>query len=598
MPLRQRVALFIDVCQAVQHAHQKGIIHRDLKPTNVLVTMVNGKPVPKLIDFGVAKAVGQRLSERTVITGAGGVIGTLEYMSPEQADFHAVDIDTRADIYSLGVLLYELLTGTTPLTHARIKDAPLTETLRRIRDEDPPRPSSRLNECKGAADSQSTWGILDLTRLSKEIRGDLDWIVMKALEKDRDRRYATAGDFAQDLQRFLGGEAILARPPSVTYRMRKFVQRHRGAVLAGTAVTMALVAGTVIATWQAIVATGAQNDALKAAQAENQAKIAAAAKEAETQAVLDFVLNRILAAARPEGRPGGLGPDVKLRSALEAALPAVDKSFEGQPLVEARLRMTLGDSFRFLGDNKIAAAQYARARALYTAQLGPDHVDTLRSINNLANALSDLGSNFYEEALKLREETLARRRATLGPDHVETLMSMRNLANSYADVQRYKEACKLEEETLPLVRAKLGPSHPDTLACMNNLALTYKDLERLKDAATLQEEVLKLYQAARGADHPDTLLAMNNLAITYNDLKRHAESIQLHEESLKLQKAKVGADHPDTATSMYNLANCYGNAGDFAKALEWHTRRSRYARSNWASTIAARSGACGAWPQT
>jgi eukaryotic-like serine/threonine-protein kinase len=425
-----------------------------------------------------------------------------------------------------------------------------------------------VNELKGAVESKSTWPNLDSTRLSKEIRGDLDWVVMKALEKDRDRRYATAGDFAQDLHRFLGGEAILARPPSVAYRMRKFVHRHRGAVLAGAAVTMALIAGTVIASWQAIVATGAQNDALKAAQAENQAKIAAAAKEAETQAVLDFVLNRILAAARPEGRPGGLGPDVKLRSALEAALPAVDKSFEKQPLVEARLRMTLGDSFRFLGDHKIAAAQYARARALYTAHLGPDHVNTLQSVNNLANALSDLGN--YEEALKLREDTLARRRATLGPDHVETLMSMRNLANSYADMHRYEEARKLEEETLPLVRAKLGPSHRDTLACMNNLALTYTALERFEDAASLQEEALKLFQATLGADDPDTLVAMSNLANSYNDLKRYAESIQLHEKSLKLQQAKLGADHLDTANCMYNLANSYGKAGDIAKAIEWH----------------------------
>jgi eukaryotic-like serine/threonine-protein kinase len=554
--LRERLTLFIEVCQAVQHAHQKGIIHRDLKPSNVLVGSMNGKPVAKLIDFGVAKALGQRLTESTLVTGVGSVVGTLEYMSPEQAEFHAVDIDTRADIYSLGVLLYELLTGTTPLTHDRIKDAAITEILRLIREEDPPRPSIRLSGSKESA------------RATKEMRGDLDWIVMKALEKDRDRRYASAGDFAQDLQRFLAGEAILARPPSALYRMRKFVQRHRGAMAAATAVTLALVVGTVVATWQAIEATRAQEDAWEAAAAESKAKIAAAAKEAETQAVLKFMLNHVFAAARPEGRPGGLGPDVKLRRALEAALPAVEKSFAKQPLVEARLRMTLGTSFRFLGDHKTSAAQYARARALYTAELGPDHVDTLESMNNLANAWSSL--DYHEDALKLRQETLARRRATLGPDHTETLLSMRNLANSYADMNRLEEALQLEEETLPRVKAKLGPTHPETLACMNNLALTYTALKRYEDAAMLQEETLQLYKTNVGPDHLDTLTAMNNLANSYADLHRYPDALKLREETLALHQAKLGADHLDTVRCVYNLANIYGSTGQYAKALELH----------------------------
>ena len=210
---RERLALFVDVCKAVQHAHQKGIIHRDLKPTNVLVAAYDGKPVPKVIDFGVAKALGQQLTERTLVTGFGSIVGTLEYMSPEQAEFNAMDVDTRADIYSLGVLLYELLTGTTPLSSERIKLAAMTEVLRLIREEEPPKPSTRLSDSRDTLASISAQRRLEPASLTKEVRGELDWIVMKALEKDRNRRYETANSLAADIDRYLNDAPVERGPP-------------------------------------------------------------------------------------------------------------------------------------------------------------------------------------------------------------------------------------------------------------------------------------------------------------------------------------------------------------------------------------------------
>jgi serine/threonine protein kinase len=566
-----RLALFVQVCQAVQHAHQKGIVHRDLKPSNILVCLYDGHPVPKVIDFGLAKAINQPLTENTLYTAHGVMVGTPLYMSPEQAEFNNLDVDTRTDIYSLGVILYELLTGTTPLDRQRFKEAAWQEVVRLIKEEEPSKPSAKLSG-SGSLPSVAAQRSLEPAQLTRLVRGDLDWIVMKALEKERSRRYETANGFARDLQRYLADEVVEARPTSTTYRLRKFFRRNKGLVRAVAAVFLLLVAGIVGTSWGMLRADRARREAedariaeaaerqraVAAAAAEKEAKETAQEREAETRAVLDFVERKIFGAARTEAE-GGLGPEITLRRAIEAAVLFVDQGFDKQPLIKARLRMALGTSFYFLGDGKAAADQYGKARTIYTSQLGPDHRDTLRSIDNLANAYASQGRQ--SEALKLREEAVAREKAVFGPDHPETLGAMNNLGASYSSLGRHADALKILEQALALSKTKLGPNDPETLRTSYNLARALAGLGRTAEAVKLHEETLARRRVIIGPDHPDTFWSMTNLADGYAKLGRKADALKLREETLVLQKAKLGPTHPDTLASINNLAMSYAGAG-------------------------------------
>jgi serine/threonine protein kinase len=554
---RQRLELFIPVCQAVQHAHQKGIIHRDLKPSNVLVALYDGKPVPKVIDFGVAKAAGQSLTDKTLVTGFGAIVGTLEHMSPEQAETNQLDIDTRSDIYSLGVLLYELLAGSPPFSRKDLKTAGMLEMLRVIREQEPSKPSTKLSTADGLPTLAANRGT-EPAKLTKLVRGELDWIVMKALEKDRNRRYETANGFALDVQRYLADEPVAAGPPSVAYRFRKFARRNRRALEATLAFAMLLVVGTAVSIWQAVRAT-------QAAEAERQAKQTAEIRLTQIEkgiALLGSIFKDLdPQAEEKEGKP--------LRALLGERLDQATRELEGEaigePLAVARLQGTLGESQLGLGYADKAITLFTKARATFTAKLGPDHPDTLESMGNLASSYAAAGE--FDRALPLKEETLRLRKAKLGPDHPDTLTGMQNLASGYLSSGKTDLAVTLYEEALKLRKVKLGLDHPDTLHSMSNLALGYHRAGKLDLALPLYEQTYKLRKAKLGPDHADTLSSMNSLGTGYQDAQKLDLALPLLEETLKLRKARFGPDHPETLVSMHTLAACYDDAGKLSLAV-------------------------------
>ena len=560
---RERLELFVPVCNAIQHAHQKGIIHRDVKPSNVMITLYDGKPVPKVIDFGVAKAIEQRLTERTLFTQYGTMVGTLEYMSPEQAEMSALGVDTRSDIYALGVLLYELLTGNTPLTHKRLKEAAYAEILRIIKEEEPPKPSTRLSDSGEALASISAQRHMEPTKLTKLIRGELDWIVMKTLEKDRNRRYETANGFAADVLRYLNDEPVLACPPSAWYRFRKFARRHKVAVRAGATFAGLLLLGGAVSTWQAVRATLAEADARTERDKAVAENVRANEEAAIALAVNDFLQNDLLAEAAPDRN--ARGKKVTVEELLGRAAARIAGKFEKQPRIEAAIRQTIGDTYRRLGDYPAALPHLERAADLRRLVLGEDHPATLDGANALALAYKVAGK--LDLALSLNDRTLKRRTAVLGPDHPDTLTSANNLARTYQALGKLDLALPLLEQTLAKRTATLGPDHPDTLSSMVNLANAYRQDGQTDRALPLLEQTLARMKVALGPDHSDTLGTMASLAVAYYTAGKPDLALPLFEQTLEKQKAQIGPNHPNTLSSMVNLAHAYQDTGKLALAL-------------------------------
>jgi serine/threonine protein kinase/tetratricopeptide (TPR) repeat protein len=556
-----RLELFIQVCQAIQHAHQKGIIHRDIKPSNILVTVNDGIAVPKVIDFGIAKATQGRLTDHTLFTAFEQFLGTPAYMSPEQAVMTSLDIDTRSDIYSLGVLLYELLTSQTPFDAKELLKAGLDEIRRTIKEQEPPRPSTRLSTMLGA----------DLTMIAKHrqaeppklihlLRGDLDWIVMKALEKDRGRRYETANGLAMDLQRHLENEPIQARPPSTGYRLQKTWQRNKTAFAFATLIAAVLMAATAISVWQAVRATRAVALA-KERLAESEANATLAQQRlADSEAVSKF-LTEVFQSPDPARN----GRAITMAETLGAAAKKVETDLAAQPARRAKLQATLGATYYALGLYPEAILLQEKVRDYYLASLGLNDTNTLAAMHNLAR--SYLVAGRLNEAIKLSEETLTLRRKLLGPEHPDTLVTMNILASSYYDAGRLDEALKLREQVLPLTRKALGPEHPNTLLAMNNLAISYDDVGRKDEALKLREEMLTLSRKTLGPEHPHTLMAMNNLAMSYRVAGRSDEAIKLSEETLRLYQKVLGPEHPNTLMAMTSLAHSYDEGGRKDEAL-------------------------------
>ncbi len=582
---KERLELFVPVCQAIQHAHQKGIIHRDIKPSNVLIALYDDKAVVKVIDFGVAKATGGTLTEHTIETGFGGVVGTPQYMSPEQATFNNLDIDTRSGVYALGVLLYELLTGSPPFSKKELEKKGLVEILRVVREEEPPRPSMKLSTDDALPTLSANRGT-EPKKLTGLLRNELDWIVMKALEKDRARRYETANGFAADVMRYLGGEAVQAHPPSTAYRLKKFVKRYKGQVLAASVVFFALVAGIVGTTLGLLEAKRQEGVALGAAEEERQAKLREAeraegekAAKLEAQKNLDQANKNLAFAKKGNDILGSvfMGLDPKknyatlgefsqaLKDNLKKAVQELEGSAIGDPLTVAQMQNTLGVSLLHLGEPSQALILFEKARATHAAKLGPDHPDNLQSMSSLAQGYQDAGQ--LDRALPLLEETLKLAKAKLGDEHPDILRCMSSLALGYQSAGKLDRALPLLEETLKLTKAKLGDGHPDTLRCMNNLATGYQSAGKLDRALPLMEETLQLRRAKLGPDHPDTLTTMNNLAGGYWSAGQLDKSGPLLEETWKLQERKLSRQHPNTQRSVANLGVNYKDAGRLQEAL-------------------------------
>jgi len=543
LSLDQRLELFLQVCEAVHHAHQKGIIHRDLKPSNLLVIHNEGKPQAKVIDFGLAKAMTQPLTDKTLFTEFGTLVGTPEYMSPEQADLTVLDVDTRADVYSMGVVLYEMLTGTRPFDGESVRTKGLDELRRVIREVDPPRPSTRVRQ--GQTTASATASVAHL-------RGDLDWITMRALEKERSRRYGSVAEFAADIRRHLDDLPVVASPPSSLYRARKFVRRHRVGVGAATLVVLVLVA---------FAGTSALQARRLAAERDRANREAGVSK-----AVTEFLQNDVLAQASPNQQSGPStkpDPNLTVRTALDRAASRIEGKFASQPVVEAAIRYTIGNAYHDLGIHDEAQRHLERALDLRRRALGVGHEDTLSAMTSLGDLYREQGQ--YEKAEALLKDALAalERRPT---EDDQKLSAMLNLAIVYRFRGKYGEAEPLYQSVLETHRRRDGPGSNSTLEVMNNLGGLYRLEEKLAASEALLKEGMPLSVRFRGEEHPLTIAFKNNLAVTLFHEKKYGDAARIQREVVAAAKHVFGERHPNTFTSMANLGEILVAEGKYEEA--------------------------------
>jgi serine/threonine protein kinase/tetratricopeptide (TPR) repeat protein len=544
---RERLELFVRVCAGVQHAHQKAIIHRDLKPSNILVGDVDGQATPKIIDFGVAKATTQRLTEMTMFTQMGQMIGTPEYMSPEQASLTEDDIDTRTDVYALGVVLYEMLAGTLPFDSRELRRAGYDEIRRIIREQDPPRPSTRFGSLGERATTVASAHGSAPKRLQGELRGDLDWITMKALEKDRDRRYETANGLAADVRRHLRSEPVVAGPPSATYRLGKLVRRNRGAFAAGSMLVLLLAVLAVTMTVQAgRLAHERDRTAVQAAKAQ------------KTTEFMQSMLGGISPAT-------ALGRDTKLlEEILSNTARRTQAELADQPEVEAAIRGTLGLTYTALGKFPEGIRNLQRADSLQTALLGPASATTLSTRRQLGVTLLRAGQQAEAEA-QLRAVIDAASR-DLGPDDPVALAATVDLADVLIRVGKHKESTELCEAALAGYARIPQPVLDDVLKAKYIKSRSLANQERLPEAVTLLKEVLAAHTEAHGGDHPLTLGAMSLLSWFYVNTGDAESAIRGFQEVLAACQRIYGPVHPETVRAQANLAEGYTRLGRLTEA--------------------------------
>ena len=582
LTIEERLELFAHVCSAVQHAHGKGIIHRDLKPSNILVGTQDGRPQPKVIDFGIAKATSQKLTDKTLFTEHQQVIGTLQYMSPEQAE-GSLDIDTRTDVYSLGILLYELLTGSTPFDKETLRDAMYGEIRRMIREVEPPRPSTRLSESHDALASIAAHRRIEPRRLGLLLRGELDWIVMKALEKDRARRYETANGLAMDVRRYLVGDAVVAAPPSAGYRLRKFVQRHRAIVSAAAAVAIALLLGVVAFAWQARVAAGERDRARLLQESEAQARIAAQenaqkaidqakraeaaqAEEAKARTRAETIAEFVTTALRASdvNNAGGRAGMTILAAMDNAIADIASGRFQDDPETEAHLRNTIATILR--NNGRPAEAHSLALQALQTHQrLHPgDHPDVAAGLNDVAWALVALGRRAEAEPLMVQSLQMYQRLYQGDNQHIAALLN--NVADVREDLGRAAEAEPLLEQALAMYRRLHQGDHRSVAKCLDNLAGVRSALGRFAEAEPLYVQALEMRQRLYHGDHPDLAVGLNNLAFVRVHLGRSEAAEPLFAQALAMRRRLFPGDHPDVAQALTNLGFLHADLGDAEQA--------------------------------
>ncbi len=545
LPVARRVELFIGVCQAVQHAHQKGVIHRDLKPSNVLVAEHEGRPYAKIIDFGVAKAVGSHLTAASVVTRWGQAVGTPAYMSPEQAGSSGLDIDTRSDIYSLGVMLYELLVGRLPVDPEAVG---LNAFFARLAsgDTNPHIPSERVRSLGhdelGIAASRGTHA----GHLSGQIKGDLDWIVMKALEGDRSRRYETANGLAMDLERHLSDDPVSARPPTTLYRFSKFARRHRAAVLAATVVTVVIAASAVMSTV----------GLLRARRAELRAEREAAATRQLATVVQDVV--RALDPRAPRPSP------VSIREILDQGAERIRRNLGNQPVVQAEIDQAIGTVYSSLGLYEPARAILESALSTRQRELGPNDpsvAETLDALGNLGALRGD-----YPAAEQHLQRALAIRRSTLAPGDPALVSAFASLAMLRSKQGRNAEAESLYKQVLAM-EERAGEAHAPMLAKhLRNLAVVYWGEKRFAPAESLFKRALAIQERTLAPDHPDITSTRNNLATVYWSLGRYADALPIYQRALTDFERTYGASHPYVASAASNVGETYWKMKRYADA--------------------------------
>jgi eukaryotic-like serine/threonine-protein kinase len=578
----QRLELFIKVCLAIHHAHQKGIVHRDIKPSNVLITLHDDQPVPKVIDFGIAKAMQHDLTDLTVFTRFHEFLGTPAYMSPEQAQLSGLDLDIRTDVYSLGVLLYELLTGSTPFDSRELLSAGYDEMRRRIREIDPPRPSTRLHTlAREERTSVAARRRADPDRLRHQLRGDLDWIVLKCLEKNRSRRYESASALADDLRRHLACEPVIAAAPSASYRAGKFLRRHRLAATASAIVVVTLLSATILSTSLALRAIRAERSTQALLNNEQRqlrevlafrrladAEADRARAEADiASAVTRFLTDDLLGAANPEQNPER---ELTFRAVLDRASRQWSGSLTNHPLVAATLHRSLAGAYQNLGLPEAATNHYDRAWSGFQLTRGASHPDTLAVAVELSWSLHRQGA--FPRALELAEKTTAESRASLGDAHPVSIKAMANLAWIYFQTRRSQEARELAEQAYHASSAAPDVHDTDLLSVMY-LVGRYRGSSQgghFEAGEQILLHAVQLMRERRGEDHLLTARAKNGLAAFYHDHRRHLEAAErLFHESLHTTRRILGDDHRSSLLTRGNLGLLYHHT-DRPTASQYH----------------------------